>query len=504
MTDLGRPDVRSPKRAEAWARKAFRKADPLGVITGQNTLTVDPINGNDAAGYFNGKAIKTIARLNQLVNSVSIQKGSLVVTVLSQPPSTDAELDLTINYQNAAVPTGGVFAMAFLMKGVASAAHSGTLTVVSQVDGATNTREVVSDPAVTDWTVFQQPSVLSSKPIQVTSGPRSGNAAWLAFVDPAAKSSNPASQPVTAGSEIAPAGLQTGDAYSVLNLIGLKMRQVTLIGDGTGGAEIMGFQFTEWQSASQLNAVNMTNLDGPSNLNFTLCDFVPVVNAQGNAVLFVNCHMVQGWISSAEVIVSGGLVSPIANVAPTMDLLGVYLQGFTLGVNQSNDLLLTAGNTVDQGIQFWDVFFGPAIQAIGSNVLVSTFSGAVGPYLFGKSTNASFSANTIGVEVTGGGSLQFLNLFGVVPPTPPSVVGTGHYLPGSDGTDTDFTIDDVLATGAPPQPPVSRAWDEATSAYTAQIDDKWANLNAALPGGFGTVAQSPRTAAFIGTVLAGA
>ena len=29
MTDLGRPDVRSPKRAEAWARKAFRKAGSI-------------------------------------------------------------------------------------------------------------------------------------------------------------------------------------------------------------------------------------------------------------------------------------------------------------------------------------------------------------------------------------------------------------------------------------------------------------------------------------------
>jgi hypothetical protein len=50
MTDLARPDVRSPKRAEAWARKAFRRAAAGGGVVPSATWLVPDRFVNHATG----------------------------------------------------------------------------------------------------------------------------------------------------------------------------------------------------------------------------------------------------------------------------------------------------------------------------------------------------------------------------------------------------------------------------------------------------------------------
>jgi hypothetical protein len=67
-----------------------------------------------------------------------------------------------------------------------------------------------------------------------------------------------------------------------------------------------------------------------------------------------------------------------------------------------------------------------------------------------------------------------------VTPTP-NLSGTGGYIIGGNGTDTDFVID-ALLDGAGNT--VARAWEEVAATYTAQIKTTWVNFQTAQPAGF--------------------
>ena len=466
---------------ELYARTRTFPDDPSSacnptILSGVNTLVVDPVNGNDAAGFFNGRPIKTIKRLNQIMCGTLISNGTLTTRVTSQPPATDAPLDLNIQYENA---LGGV---AFTLISTNTVVHSGTLATVTDVNGATNTRETLTDAAVTDWTPFQ------FSPLVVTSGPRQGNFVVIALVDPTHTADAPTDQPSNISGGVDPAGLQPGDPYSVVNQIELNMRQITLQGDGSGAAFIQDFRFNPATTATCV----FNNFDTPGSLFLVRCRMDPTVTVNGEAATFVHCFLGTGF-NGGKFILVDGVIAPILSSADSVSVGGgAYFFGFTVGVGhgQIESYNTFAENGVDQGVQHWDVFTGPALQIVSGVALVLGFI-----HVFGKSTNPVFSAGTIGVEASGGGQLSLLSITGGPTCPIPSVTGTGGYIAGSNGTDTDFTLDDVL-TGA--GDPVSRSWEEGAGTYTAQIHDSWANMAVAQPAGFGGNAQSVSTGARIG------
>jgi hypothetical protein len=464
------------------------------VLSGVHTLIVDPINGSDSGGSIDGPPIKTIAKLNQIVNDLFISGGTLTVRLLSSPPITDAELDLTIQYENAIdnpdLPFG-IGASPFIMLGsLSNVAHTGTLATVIPVQyvapPGTPVRETVTDLSVPDWSVFR------FQPLIPTSGVDVGFYAWVAPPLPPNLSTGFTSSPTDLGGF--PARLSAGDPYIIVNQTQVKLRQITVLGDGSGLTEFHELQFIHWQNFSEFQGsfCVVNNFDADQTVDFGRCRFDPVLTGSGQEVFITGCCLTSGY-NGGRWVFSGGIIVPFLNSAFSVGLSSVYMYGLTFGGGGSvlDDDLGGAVNFFfqfpinsipDQGCQFWDwgVFFapfgvpaGPAWQVIGTNVTVQC-------QLSGRST----FANGIGIEIAGGSVISLIQdptSFSPVTPTP-NVVGTGNYLAGSNGTDTDFTIDDLLNAAGDP---VSRAWQEGPGTFTAQIHNSWVNFQTAQPAGFG-------------------
>jgi hypothetical protein len=468
------------------------------IISGLNTLVVDPINGNDQFGGFNGTPIKTIARLNALMCGTFISGGSVTVRVLSSPPSTDAELDLTINYENAIInpnlPGSGVTATPFLMFGsLTNVAHSGTLATVMPVayaaPPATPTRETVTDTTVTNWEAYVY------QPLIQTSGPDAGFFAWVAPPLPSSLSTGYTSSPTTIGGF--PAALSAGNTYNIINQTQIKLRQITVIGDGTGITEFHDLYFINWQNTfaeyqsanAVINNFDSLNLTG-TGLIFGRCRFDIAVTGAGQTVGLVACCLTPNeFVSGSGGTFGGnweiiaGILVPITNIATELSVASTYVYGYTFGsINPNGNTTNTAffsvppvTVTTDQGVQFWDWLpafdgQGVALQIIGTTIICAA-------PLFGRSANVE----TCGIEISGGGKLILLESPFTAPTPAPNLSGAGHYLGGSNGTDTDFTLDDLLNSAGGP---VARAWEEGAGAYTAQIATTWVNFNTAQPAGF--------------------
>jgi hypothetical protein len=256
------------------------------------------------------------------------------------------------------------------------------------------------------------------------------------------------------------------------------------------------------QQPGQLSLIANEYSDGVQSFFFTQCRIDPSV-ASDSIIVYSGCCIgflelpsfnFGGGTSGASGlhVYYGGVVCPFGGEGAAIDLTGTYVTvvGFSVG-SFLPSLGLSQGTAADQGVQFWDMFFGPAISVVGGGGV------QVGTALFGKSITPSLIFGpTIGVYVVTGtfvleNSLAFGNIL------VPSVVGTGGFLPGSNGTDTDFSVGGLLTGGGDP---VARSWNESLGAYSAQIHCSWANLAAAQPGGFGGMATSVGNNAQIVTI----
>jgi hypothetical protein len=475
------------------------------VLTGTNSLTVDPIFGNDATGGFNGTPIQTIARLNSIMCGVFISAGTLRVLITSSPPISDAELDLTVNYQNSIQNlvdfAAGAGSIVFTLIGATIFAHAGQLSTVTPAayvapPGAP-IRGQVTDVGVATWAPF------AFQRIVITSGPRGPFQTGGQVGGPASAwlYPTPASLPATTGTISAPVdisvfpwGFLAGDNYAILSQVQLKLRQFTVIGDETGAARLINLNFIKWTTAVPGRLSNFAVFNCFSNVDVDQCRIdQTVTNTTLTRLGLNNCCLRQGYSSGGFVIIAG-ILTPNSNYSQDLTINNLVITGDgALGIGNflntdsagSITTFLQTPNPrhpgfFDAGIQFWDwTASQPGLQiSTGINFICAA-------PMYGNTA----SANTCGLELTSGGQLSLINEPSASIATPvPNITGTGHYIPGSDGSDTDFVIDDLL-NGA--GTPIARAWQEGPGTFTPQIPCKWTNYTTAQPAGFGATGGDP-------------
>jgi hypothetical protein len=485
--------------AETIALMALGADDPPNPIFGVNSLIVDPIHGNDSSGNFNKKSIKTIKRMNELLNSVVVVGGLVNTKILSSPPLTDDAINL-----NTFTQEGGTVAV----QGVdTKVIKTGTITVNSQTSFAANTREVLSDLTVTDWTPLSYHKLMDTT---------TGNFVWGATVDQSDTAHMPTCQPMTLTGPFGPINVDpttaivTGDKYEVIEQVQVKVDRI--VNHGTGFSNFAeGFLLINLHVINQVGqpSILLEQDDaGGSDFLVTQCRIDPGVATNSTIIIFVQCCLgfvdlstgeVSGGLGGVNGIVgmSGGIFVNASQESLILSISGTYVTFVGPIAGQLSAVVVPGTLDVlsfgkfgpfDEGVQFWDIN-GPSISVTGGLAQVNF-------RLFGKSINTNvLFVPSIGVYVAGG-TLQLQNSQGFIAPVP-KMVGTGGFIPGSNGTDTDFSLGGTLDGAGNP---VNRTWIEPIGAYSAQIICSWANFGIGPPAGFGGTAVDVGTNSHMNTI----
>lgn len=430
------------------------------------TYTIDPVLGNDANSGSPASPIRTHRELvqrtfgspqeglgigrpnNYLISTVIAPIKLIAVNIIGDLPADDP-IDLNVTLDSNTL-------LAYV--GTPVTIRTGTLTTGTvQKNRATNTPQQLED-TVTPFTAAD-----IGRRITITSGPNAGQFAWGASVAAGILRTSSFSTPtmtpfpdalIQQGLTTGP-GAVSGETYIVEELSTVSLRAVQARSPASGPAVVTSFGFAN---------LNFRN-DGPTNLQlitlhvnspfavFKSCKWTGSMNSELSGILrpvFLNCctQGPQSLVIRSTALIRGGLC-----------IGGTTVRG--TGVSRfDDDFMVQSGSFQAQsvGVSLGTVcVFDSLSEGIG---IGAAFTTSVSNTTQFAGTHLLWGSGNVGAGVKLYGGSNALNYVSVVP----SITGTAG----------DFNL-----AGATQ----SRAWDEATSAYTPLLNNTWVNLAATIAGG---------------------